>query len=224
MPDAALSPPAHAHHFASLEEQRESASLGMWVFLVTEILFFGGLFATYAVYRNIYAPAFEAASKHLDVPLGGTNTAVLIASSLTMALAVHAAAHGRKRALVGFLLATIALGSVFLAIKGVEYHDKFVHHLVPGPGFRAEEVPLTGNEAREAQLYFSLYFGMTGLHALHMVIGIGVLLVLVVLALRGRFSPEYHNPVELTGLYWHFVDIVWIFLFPLLYLIGRHVH
>ena len=109
MPDVAL-PPAHAHHFASLEEQRESASLGMWVFLVTEVLFFGGLFAAYAVYRNIYAPAFEAASKHLDVPLGATNTAVLIASSLTMALAVHASAHGRKRALVGFLLATIALG------------------------------------------------------------------------------------------------------------------
>ena len=215
-----LVPRPFAHHFADRAEQKESAGLGMWVFLASEVMFFGGLFAAYAVYRSQYGPAFAQASHHLDVALGGANTIVLICSSLTMALAVHAAAHGRKRQLIAFLVATILLGSTFLGIKAVEYRDKFVHHLVPGPGFRAEEVHLTGQAGREAQIYFSLYFGMTGLHALHMVLGIGILLGLVVMSARGRYSPAYHAPVELTGLYWHFVDIIWIFLFPLLYLVA----
>jgi cytochrome c oxidase subunit 3 len=215
-----LAPRPFAHHFANQAEQKESAGLGMWVFLASEVMFFGGLFAAYAVYRSLYGAAFAQASHHLDPWLGGTNTVVLICSSLTMALAVHAAAHGRKRQLIGFLVATIVLGSIFLGIKAVEYHDKFVHHLVPGAGFQAKELHLTGQAGRAAQIYFSLYFGMTGLHALHMVLGIAILLGLVVMSARGRYSPAYHAPVEMTGLYWHFVDIIWIFLFPLLYLIA----
>jgi cytochrome c oxidase subunit III len=208
--------PALAHHFDDLDQQREASSLGMWVFLITEIMFFGGLFAGYAVYRNAYPEAFAEASRHLGVVLGAVNTAVLICSSLTMALAVHAAQLGRRRALIGFLLVTIALGSVFLGIKVVEYTHKFHEHLVPGPAFRT-----TGPHAAQVQVFFSFYFAMTGMHALHMIIGIGILATLVWLARRGRFSADYYWPVELSGLYWHFVDIVWIYLFPLLYLIGR---
>lgn len=210
-------PPALAHHFDSLPQQREASSLGMWVFLVTEIMFFSGLFAAYLVYRIWHPAGFAEASHHLDLTLGAINTAVLLASSLTMALAVNGAQVGSLGRLVGFLLLTMALGLTFLGIKVVEYADKFEHHLVPGAGFRFD-----GPHAAQAELFFSLYFSMTGLHALHMVIGIGVLGVIAGLAWRGRFSPDYHTPVELSGLYWHFVDIVWIFLFPLLYLIGRH--
>jgi cytochrome c oxidase subunit 3 len=207
---------ALGHQFDDLEQQREASSLGMWVFLITEIMFFGGLFTGYAVYRNAYPEAFAEASRHLGVVLGAINTAVLICSSLTMALAVHAAQLGRRKVLVTFLLLTIVLGSVFLGIKVVEYSHKFHEHLVPGLDFRFE-----GPRAPQAQLFFSFYFAMTGMHALHMIIGIGLLSVLVRLSWRGRFSATYYWPVELTGLYWHFVDIVWIYLFPLLYLIGR---
>jgi cytochrome c oxidase subunit III len=207
------------HHFESMPQQKEAASLGMWIFLVTEILFFGGLFLAYTIYRWENARAFAHASLHMDIALGTVNTAVLIFSSLTMAMAVHSAATGRRKLLIGFLVATMILGGVFLGIKAVEYTDHIRHHLFPGPGFHYP-VPA---DARAAELFFSLYFGMTGLHALHMVVGIGILTTLLVLARRGRFTPEYHTPVEVSGLYWHFVDIVWIFLFPLLYLIGRHL-
>jgi cytochrome c oxidase subunit 3 len=207
-----------AHHFENLAQQREASTLGMWIFLVTEVLFFGGLFAAYAVYRALYPDAFAAASSTLDLALGTVNTVVLIASSLTMALAVHAAQTGGRRALVLFLLATIALGTVFLGIKGVEYAHKLAEHHVPGPGFHFDVAAYAG----QAQMFFALYFAMTGLHALHMVIGLGVVGWMAWLAGTGRITPEYFNPVEVTGLYWHFVDIVWIFLFPLLYLIGRH--
>jgi cytochrome c oxidase subunit III len=189
----------------------------MWVFLVTEVLFFGGVLTAYIVYRVSYPDAFAGASHHLDVVLGAINTAVLIVSSLTMALAVHGAQLGRRRQTVGFLLATMALGSAFLVIKAIEYSHKFHDHLFPGPNF-----VYPGGAARQAELFFSVYFALTGLHALHMIVGIGLLASLVFLALKGRFSPEYYSPVENIGLYWHFVDIVWIFLFPLLYLIGRH--
>ena len=204
-----------AHQFDDLEQQHEAGALGMWAFLITEIMFFGGLFTVYTVYRWSYGQGFAEASRHLDIRLGAINTAVLIGSSLTMALAVHAAQTGRRRVLILFLLFTILLGSVFLGIKAFEYNHKFHEHLVPGPGFR-----LAGPEARHAELFFSLYFAMTGLHAVHMIIGVGILATLVMMANRGRFSPAHHAPVEITGLYWHFVDIVWIFLFPLLYLIG----
>jgi len=208
-----------AHHFDDAEQQRDASSLGMWLFLVTEIMFFGGMFTAYVVYRAAYAEAFAAASHHLDIVLGTINTAVLIGSSLTMALAVHAAQTGNRRSLQLFLVLTMVLGCVFLGIKGVEYSHKFHEGHVPGPFFTWE-----GADAGNAELFFSLYFGMTGLHALHMIIGIGILAILLLQATRGWYGPHYHTPVELTGLYWHFVDIVWIFLFPLLYLIGAHAH
>ena len=208
------------HQFDSMEQQKEAASLGMWVFLVTEILFFGGLFLAYTVYRWQNALAFARVSRHMDIALGTTNTAVLICSSLTMAMAVHSAAVGRRKLLIGFLVLTMILGGAFLGIKAVEYTDHIHHHLFPGPGFHYP-VPA---EAKPAELFFSLYFAMTGLHALHMIVGLGILTTLLLMARRGRFTPEYHTPVEISGLYWHFVDIVWIFLFPLLYLIGRHLH
>jgi len=210
--------PALLHHFDSIEQQKEASTLGMWLFLVTEIMFFGGMFTAYIVYRTLYPNAFAAASHELDITMGAINTAVLICSSLSMALAVNAAQLGRRKSLVWFLILTIALGAVFLGIKAVEYHEKFVNHHVPGPSFHFD-----GPEAEHAQLFFSLYFGMTGLHALHMIVGIVLLSILAIRAHRGRFGSEYYTPIDMTGLYWHFVDIVWIFLFPLLYLLGGHV-
>jgi cytochrome c oxidase subunit 3 len=209
-------PTALAHQFDDLAQQRESVSLGMWIFLATEIMFFGGMFLGYAVYRLSYHAAFVEASHHLDVVLGGVNTAVLLCSSLTMAIAVHAAQHGSRKSIALFLGLTILLGSVFLGIKGIEYHHKYEEQLIPGPGFH-----LASPESARAQLFFSFYFAMTGMHALHMVIGVGMMAVLIVMALKGRFTAEYNAPVEMVGLYWHFVDIVWVFLFPLLYLVDR---
>jgi cytochrome c oxidase subunit III len=215
------------HHFASLRQQKEASTLGMWAFIVQEILFFGGLFTVYTVYRNEYSGVFEACSHHLDWKLGAINTAVLICSSLTMALAVHAAALGHGKQAATWIVLTILLGSVFLGVKTVEYKEKYDSHLIPGPSFvgaekAAEELKIPESEAAHAQIYFSLYFAMTGLHALHMIIGIPILAWLAVRSARGDFTTQYSTPVELTGLYWHFVDIVWIFLFPLLYLIGHH--
>ena len=210
--------PALAHHFDNLEQQKEASTLGMWVFLCTEILFFGGVFAAYSIYRNWYPDAFAAASHSLDITLGAVNTAILITSSLTMALAVHAAQTGRRQALIGLLVATMVLGTAFLGIKAVEYAQKFTEHHVPGPSFHFEEEAL----AAHAQIFFSLYFVMTGLHALHMIIGLGIMSWMLYWAWSGVITREYASPIEISGLYWHFVDIVWIFLFPLLYLIGRH--
>ena len=212
--------PAYAHHFESHEQQREASSFGMWLFLVTEVMFFGGLFLAYIIYRSRFPEAFMAASHELDTWMGAINTAVLIASSLTMALAVRSAQLARRKAIVGFLILTILFGSVFLVVKYFEYSSKFEHHLVPGPGF---EFHAPGIDPDQAEMFFNLYFGMTGLHALHMVIGVGLLAWLCFPAWRGRYNGDYHNPVEGVGLYWHFVDIVWIFLFPLLYLLGFHV-
>jgi cytochrome c oxidase subunit 3 len=209
--------PALVHHFENLPQQKEAASLGMWLFIAQEIMFFGGLFLAYTVYRALYSGAFAEASSHLDWALGAFNTVVLIGSSLTMAMAVHAAAVGHRKAIAWWLIATIALGMVFLGVKVVEYHEKFEHHLVPGPHFQYE-----GPDAPQAQIFFSLYFAMTGLHALHMIIGIPILAFIAWRGWHGVYGSEYHTPVELTGLYWHFVDIIWIFLFPLLYLLGAH--
>lgn len=211
-----MSTTALEHQFDDLEQQHEASWLGMWVFLTTEVMFFGGLFLGYAVYRGSYAHAFGMASEHLDIALGTINTAVLLCSSLTMALAVHATQLGNKRTAVIFLLITIALGSVFLGIKGVEYYHKYEESLIPGHNFQFENA-----DPRHAQIFFSFYFVMTGMHALHMVIGIGLLAVMALLTRAGRFSPEHAAPIEIAGLYWHFVDIVWVFLFPLLYLIDR---
>lgn len=218
--------PALQVHFENMDQQRETATLGMWVFLITEVMFFGGMFLAYLVYRLQYFPAFAAGSQSLDIKLGAVNTAVLICSSLTMALAVHAAQVGKRKKMVTFLLLTLALGGVFLGIKAVEYHEKFAHHHIPGPAFHFEEAhgagPSGALNPQNVQLFFSFYFAMTGMHALHMVIGVGLLTWLVIAGWRGRFTPEYHSPVENVGLYWHFVDIIWIYLFPLLYLISRH--
>jgi cytochrome c oxidase subunit III len=200
-----------------MAQQHAADSLGMWAFLLTEIMFFGGLFLGYTVYRSAYPQAFAEASHHLDIWLGSINTAVLITSSLSMALAVHSAQTNERRGLIRFLLLTVLLGLVFLGIKGTEYLHKFEEHLIPGANFA-----YPGPHAHQVQLFFSFYFGMTGLHAFHMIVGIGLLAALAWQAGRGRFSSDYYAPVELIGLYWHFVDIVWIFLFPLLYLLGRH--
>jgi cytochrome c oxidase subunit 3 len=205
------------HHFYEPTQQQDAATLGMWTFLITEIMFFGGLFAAYALYRGMYHDAFASTSKHMDLVLGAVNTAVLICSSLTMVLAVRAARLGRKGSIMGWLLATMALGGVFLVIKAFEYHHKWVEHLVPGFNFHYEEPAYAHN----AQILFFLYFVMTGMHALHMIIGEGLLGSLVIMAARNRFSSRWNTPVDMIGLYWHFVDIVWIFLFPLLYLIGK---
>jgi cytochrome c oxidase subunit 3 len=214
---AHASPPELQHHFVDLEAQKVASSLGMWLFLVTEVLFFGGMFTAYVVYRSSNRAAFEGASNLLDIRWGALNTAVLILSSLTMALSVWAASQGRKNRLTLFLALTLLLGATFLGVKAVEYAEKFENHEVPGPHFVVPH-----GLPRQSEMFFSLYFCMTGLHALHMIIGIGLLAWLIARARRGAFTTRYNTPVEMVGLYWHFVDIVWIFLFPLLYLLGRH--
>lgn len=249
--------PHLAHHFDTLEQQKQAASLGMWVFIAQEIMFFGGLFLGYTFYRFKFPEAFAAGSSLLSIGWGGFNTVVLICSSLTMALAVHAAQMGKSKQIITYLVATIALGSVFLGVKGIEYTGKWHHHLVPGRNFEfhgqgrfvaeghgqeaghaVAPVAAAGEHAegassghgdiltevnpKQVQIFYGFYFVMTGFHALHMVIGIGIMVWLIALAGQGRFSAAYYNPVEMFGLYWHFVDIVWIFLFPLLYLLGRH--
>jgi cytochrome c oxidase subunit 3 len=211
--------PALVHQFDDAVQQHEASWTGMWIFLAPEVMFFGGMFMGYTLYRFSYPAAFADASNHLDIWLGTINTAVLICSSFTMALAVRGAQLGERKTLILFLILTLVLGSVFLGIKFTEYYHKYVEHLIPGASFQYEEAALS----RPAEIFFSFYFAMTGMHALHMVIGVGLLTTLIILGARGRFSAEYNTPVELVGLYWHFVDIVWIFLFPLLYLVGRHL-
>jgi cytochrome c oxidase subunit III len=251
-----------------MPQQKEAAVLGMWTFLLTEILFFGGLFMAYMLYRIWYHDAFVAASSSITLFWGALNTVVLIGSSLTMALGVRAAQTNQRKATVGWLIATMILGAVFLGVKVIEYADKFEHHHVPGPHFvwdshaagaeggggegaaaqaagaaegtaaqaasGAEHAPAGApathaaaaaardhNLQQHTQIFFSLYFTMTGLHALHMIIGIAIMMVITWMAWGGKFDAHYYTPVEMTGLYWHFVDIVWIYLFPLLYLIDR---
>ena len=219
--------PALLHHFASEEQQRDAANLGMWIFLATEVMFFGGLFCSYLIYRRWYYGDFAAASRSIDALLGGTNTAVLICSSLTVVLAVWAAQTARRTMLIAMLIITMLFGCVFLGIKAKEYTDKFEEHHVPGASFSFEHEEIPGQPGqyanpRHAEIFFALYFIMTGLHALHMIVGLGIFTWLLVMAWKGRFTPEYHTPLEIGGLYWHFVDIIWIYLFPLLYLIDRH--
>jgi cytochrome c oxidase subunit III len=266
---------ALVHQFDSMEQQKEASTFGMWVFLLTEIMMFGGLFAAYLIYRISYYPAFVAGSTSISVSWGFANTLVLLASSFTMAMAVWAAQTGRTRKQqMAWVLATMVFGAAFLGVKAKEYYDKYDECHIPGhvigKGFNtwggceannpklgniAEEIQQKARDdneeilkdakakgtpadkvqlvpvpseisaqqtAKQSEIFFSFYFAMTGLHAFHMVIGLGLLTWLLVKAGRGQFSPEYYTPMELGGLYWHFVDIVWIFLFPLLYLISRH--
>ena len=205
-----------AEQYDNLEQQHESSRLGLWLFLATEVLFFGALFLAYVVYRHAYPHEFALASRQTNLFLGTLNTAVLLTSSLTMALAVHAAQQSRIRALLRFLAITFILGIGFLVIKALEYHEHFSDHLVPGARFALATHP-------KAQLFFWLYFVMTGLHAIHVTVGLGLIVILLRLSSKLRFSADYYTPVEMGGLYWHFVDIVWVFLYPLLYLINRQL-
>lgn len=207
----------HAHHFESADHEFESAKQGMWVFMVTEVLMFGGLFVAYGIFRGLYPQMFHEAHKFLDVKMGGLNTLVLITSSLTMAMAVGAAARGEKKKTIATLGLTVLFASVFLVVKYFEYAHKFHDHLLPGGFFGNQE--LLGEQPK-APLFFSVYFMMTGLHGVHVLIGMGLITWLMLRARRGDFEGGYYTPVELVGFYWHFVDLVWIFLFPLLYLVG----
>ena len=203
-------------HFATLEQQYETSTFGMWVFLVTEVMFFGGLFTAYLIYRIQYADAFVHASHHLDIVLGCFNTVVLIGSSLTMAMAVHSARISKSKMIAFWIFMTMILGGIFLGVKAYEYTIKWQHGLFPANFFF--EAPDAGPQ----RIFYSLYFAMTGLHATHMVIGMGIMVYIAAQALKGSYTERWYTPVEIMGLYWHFVDLVWIFLFPLLYLIGRH--
>lgn len=211
-----------AHHFDDLDQQRDSAELGMWLFLATEVLFFGGLFLAYSLYRTANEKAFADASASLNLPLGTINTIVLLTSSLTMALAVHAARLSHRKTLVRLLDLTIVLGTAFLVIKGFEWHQDYDENLIP---FLTSHFELkNGTSPPAGAMFFNLYFLMTGLHALHMIIGLAILSWYSVKARRGLLEGLRSTPVHLLGLYWHFVDIVWVFLFPFLYLIGASEH
>lgn len=240
--------PALQHHFDNMGQQKEAVTIGMWLFLVQEIMFFGGLFMVYLLYRTKYPIAFALGSNHLDLTWGLINTIVLIGSSLTMALAVWSAQTSKRNLQMLFIVATMILGTAFLGIKSIEYYHKYEDNLIPfSQSFAwhhssheaevaerklidqhgsAEEKTLAASDytkfVNKIRIFFWIYFAMTGLHALHMIIGLGILAWLLFNAWRGQYSSEYYAPVEVTGLYWHFVDIVWIFLFPLLYLLGRH--
>ena len=250
--------PYLAHHFEDMNQQGQSAALGMWAFLGTEVMFFGGLIGSYIVYRFTSPDAWAMSSSHLNWKLATLNTAVLLTSSLAMALAVRSGQLGVKKDQVKFLILTMILGTLFLVFKGYEYYEEYVDGLIPGRGFNVEALLSHGGgtggaeaEAggvaehagehatsahtasnliistdefikRRAQMFFVFYFFMTGLHAIHMVVGLIMLTVMLIWARQGRFTPSYFVPLEVSGLYWHFIDIVWVFLFPLLYLVALH--
>ena len=207
------------HHFATIDQQMDADTLGMWTFLITEVLFFGGMFAAYAAYREMFPRAFAETSQFMNVKIGAANTAVLLCSSFTMAMAVRSSQLSKTKQLIGYLFGTLAFGCVFLIVKAFEYHDKYIEHLIPGPNFHPEH--LAPQFMHNSQILFFLYFCMTGMHAVHMVVGVGLLTFLIIMSYRNAYNEHYFAPVEMIGLYWHFVDVVWIFLFPLLYLIGN---
>jgi cytochrome c oxidase subunit 3 len=208
--------------FENLQQQHEVASLGMWIFLATEVMFFGTLFVGLDVYRAQFPQAFETASARLNWRIGGINTVVLLISSLTMVLAVHYAKLGQNRRVLVFLGLTALLGVCFLAFKALEYYLDYVENLIPGWRFVEADWNLKPEEIPHVKLFLLFYWIMTGFHGLHVAIGIGVVTTMFVLAWRGHFSPAYYSPVDVTALYWHFVDLVWIFLLPMLYLLGSH--
>jgi cytochrome c oxidase subunit 3 len=203
------------HHFTDVEQQRESAKLGMWLFLITEVLLFGGLFCAYAIYRSWNPDIFHNAHVHLDIYMGTLNTVVLIASSVTMALAIRSMQLGRQAATLKFLIATLLLAGVFLVVKYFEYSHKIHLGQLPGKFYTFD-----GIDGSNPHIFFSVYFLMTGLHGFHVVGGMGVITWLIVKTRRKAYSSEYYTPIEMTGLYWHLVDLIWIFLFPLFYLVG----
>ncbi len=207
-------PEAHAvaEQFDDARQQEEASTVGMWVFLATEVMFFGGLFLAYIVYFTTYPAGFSAGVRHTDHLLGAINTAILLTSSLTMVLAVQAIQQDSRKRLLGFLGITIVLGLAFLALKGLEYHEHVSDRLLPGANFKP-------GLPRPVEMFFILYFVMTGVHTLHLVIGVGILGVIAWNAWNSKYSKDYYNPVEISGLYWSFVDIVWLFLYPLFYVI-----
>ncbi len=205
----------HAHHYKSAGDEFEASKQGMWLFMVTEVLMFGGLFVAYTMFRAMYPEMFHEASKHLAVNLGLTNTIILITSSLTMVLAVIASQKGQKGRILLHLGLTFLLSCGFLVVKYFEYSGKIHHGILPGGLFTNTEITHP-----KAPLFFSLYYVMTGIHAFHVIVGMGLMVWLAVRTMRNEFSPAFYTPVELVGFYWHFVDMVWIFLFPLMYLVG----
>jgi cytochrome c oxidase subunit 3 len=211
-----LPPPRLAEQFEDMAKQTHAAHLGMWVFLGSEVLLFAGLFALYAGYRVMYPVDFASATEHNNVAIGTINTFILITSSLTVALSIHAIRGSRPRCTAYLLLASMLLGIVFLFLKGVEYAEHFHEGIFPGAAYRFADLPGYG-----AKLFFTLYFLMTGLHALHVIGGLIVLGWIFIGCMQGQYGEAYHTPVELGGLYWHLIDVIWIFLWPLLYLIHR---
>lgn len=212
----ALSPNFHvAHHFDSADTQFDANKMGIWLFLLTEILLFGGLFVAFFVFRAWYFDAFVAAHNHLDKVMGGINTVILLTSSLTIALAIRAAQTNNKKLTVGLLATTIACAAAFMVIKYFEYSHKIHDGLLPGKYFTYE-----GAKYAEESVFFALYFVMTGIHGFHVLIGIGLITWVLIRAIKGEFSSRYYAPLEGVGLYWHLVDLIWIFAFPMLYLVG----
>jgi cytochrome c oxidase subunit 3 len=205
------------HQFDDAEQQRDAATMGMWLFLATEVLFFGGMFLGYTAYRLTYPHAFAEASRHTLLAFGGTNTAVLLISSTVMAFAVRASSRNCRRALVLLLVITAALGALFLVIKGFEYAREIHEGLLPGSHFHID-----ASEPKHAEMFFYIYWLMTGVHALHVTVGVVLITIFAVRAWVWNAFENHDTPVELLGLYWHFVDIVWLFLFPIIYMINRH--
>jgi cytochrome c oxidase subunit 3 len=216
-------PPHLQHHFVSSDQQFDASKMGMWLFLITEILLFSGMFVAYTVYRVWHPEVFDHVSELLDWRLGFLNTVVLLASSLTVALSIHFIQQGERQKMIVMLLLTILCAAVFMVVKYIEYSSKFEHGVFPGAAY-APHGEAHGHDyaifdVPYAPQFFSIYFVMTGIHGFHVLIGMGVFTWLITRAVRGHFTREYYTPIELTGLYWHLVDIIWIFLFPLLYLI-----
>ncbi|MBL9165255.1 MAG: cytochrome c oxidase subunit 3 family protein [Planctomycetaceae bacterium] len=212
--------PVVAHHFDDWDQQYDACVLGMWTFLVTEVMFFGGAIGVYMIYRWQYPMAFAHASNELDVWLGTFNTFILLTSSLTVALGVRYAHTGESRKVGWMLIGTIFLGAIFLGIKAYEYYTKFHHNIAP-----LLDLPFDwrGADPGPTKIFFGLYFGMTGIHALHMIIGVVLMAMFIPAAFRNEYRDGNSLGVEVIGLYWHFVDLVWIFLFPLLYLVDRAI-
>lgn len=217
---AGSKPHVVAHHFNDADHEFDASKQGMWVFMVTEVLMLGGLFVAYAIFRGLYPEMFKAAHAYLSVKMGATNTIVLLTSSLTMAMAVSATQRGERNKALGLLAATIALAGVFLVVKYFEYSHKIHSGLLPGGLFGIEQNAELIKNFPKAPLFFSLYFMMTGIHGLHVVIGMGLITWIMKRTAAKEFGPHFYTPVELVGFYWHFVDLVWIYLFPLLYLVG----
>ncbi len=212
--------PKLAHHFDTMQQQHDASKLGVWLFLTTEILLFSGLFLAYAVYRVFHPEIFHHASRELSLELGGVNTMVLIFSSLTMALAVRASQLNSNKAAFWWLTITFLCGLTFMLVKTVEYSTKFHHGIFPGIFYNAHGAEPFLHE-QVTVTFFGIYFLMTGLHGFHVLVGMALIFWLMIRAAKREFSSEYYTPVEVIGLYWHIVDMIWIFLFPLLYLIDR---